>query len=128
MTQKEKIMKNLRCTAEDADRILAEDKRIDRGEVMDWDLSDEEHKKAMKNANVDEKKRKKPMALNLDATGKKKKENPTKAGIIKFLAENLALFDGISALLVTNPERQISFSLAGNDFELTLTQKRKKKE
>ena len=52
--------RKLGMSEEEIKAMLDEDKRIDRGEVMDWDLSPEEHKKAMKYANSDEKKRKKP--------------------------------------------------------------------
>ena len=72
--------RKLGMSEEEIQEMLDEDKRIDRGEVMDWDLSEEEHKKAMKYANADEKKRKKPVET--DNTGKKRKENPTKEGII----------------------------------------------
>ena len=51
-TQVDRIMKNLRCSREEAEAILAEDKRIDRGEKVDFDLTDEQHKQAMKNANA----------------------------------------------------------------------------
>lgn len=43
-TQVDRIMKNLRCSREEAEAILAEDKRIDRGERVDFDLTDEQHK------------------------------------------------------------------------------------
>ena len=43
---------------EEAEAMFAEDKLIDKGQVMEWDLPPEEHKKAMKYANSDEKKKK----------------------------------------------------------------------
>ena len=116
----------LGMSREDALAMLAEDKRIDRGEVMEWDLPPEEHKKAMKYANSDEKKKKAPTAYNFDTSGKKRKENPTKAGIIaelaRFLTENSEY--ATENVEITNKERQIAFKIGDTGFELTLVQKR----
>ena len=117
----------LGMSREEAEAMLAEDKRIDRGEVMEWDLPPEEHKKAMKYANSDEKKKKAPTAYNFDTTNKKRKENPTKAGIIaelaRFLTENSEY--ATENVEITNKERQIAFKIGDTGFELTLVQKRK---
>ena len=119
----------LGMSREDALAMLAEDKRIDRGEDMEWDLPPEEHKKAMKYANCDEKKKKAPTAYNFDTSGKKRKENPTKAGIIaelaRFLTENSEY--ATENVEITNKERQIAFKIGDTGFELTLVQKRKPK-
>lgn len=119
----------LGMSREDALAMLAEDKRVDRGEVMEWDLPPEEHKKAMKYANSDEKKKKAPTAYNFDTSGKKRKENPTKAGIIaelaRFLTENSEY--ATENVEITNKERQIAFKIGDTGFELTLVQKRKPK-
>lgn len=119
-TQKERIMKILRCSAEEADEILACDKAIDRGERMPFDLSPEEEKRAKKYANSTEKK--KPTVFKFEQ--RQRKENPTKAAIIQYLFECLKDYDNV---LITNKERQISFSCGDNNFELTLVQKRKSK-
>ena len=119
----------LGMSREDALAMLAEDKRIDRGEVMEWDLPPEEHKKAMKYANSDEKKKKAPTAYNFDTSGKKRKENPTKAGIIaelaRFLTENSEY--ATENVEITNKERKIAFKIGDTGFELPLVQKRKPK-
>ena len=126
---------------EEIQQMLADDKAVDRGEQMEWDLSPEEHKKAMKYANSDEKKRKKPAeteeksakkggtAYNFDTSTKKRKENPTKAGIIAEIATFLLKNAGFSPenVEITNKERQIAFTIGDNSFELTLVQKRKPK-
>lgn len=133
--------KKLGYTDAEIQQMLADDKAVDRGQAMEWDLSAEEHKKAMKYANVTEKKTKKVEKpaetaekkakpnYNLDATGKKKKENPTKANIIALLATILTENGDFSAenVEVTNKERQIAFTVGENAFELTLVQKRKPK-
>ena len=63
-------------------------------------------------------------------TYRPRKPNATKGGIIaglfKYLSEN-ADFE-VSDIEMTNKERTIMFSSAGERFELTLIQKRKKKE
>lgn len=119
----------LGMSREDALAMLAEDKRIDRGEVMEWDLPPEEHKKAMKYANSDEKKKKVPTAYNFDTSAKKRKENPTKAGIIAEIASFLMENSGFAPekVEITNKERMIAFQIGENSFELTLVQKRKPK-
>lgn len=130
-------MRKLGYTDAQIQQMLADDKAIDRGEVFDWDLPPEEHKKAMKYANVQEKtpkKEEKPAkkggtAYNFDTSTKKRKENPTKANIIsaifQFLTEMSALCP--ENVEITNKERQIAFQIGENAFELTLVQKRKPK-
>ena len=51
-TQKERIMRSLGVSAEEAEAIMAEDKAIDRGERMDFDLSPEAEKAAKKQRTV----------------------------------------------------------------------------
>lgn len=122
-------MRVLDVSAEEADEILKADKAIDRGERVPFDLSPEQEKIAKKFANVDTKKRKKPTVYNLDARGKARKENPTKASIIaelaKFLTENSE--NACEMVEITNKERQIAFKIGENAYELTLVQKRKPK-
>ena len=130
-------MKKAGMTDAEIQQVLLDDKAVDRGQIMEWDLPPEEHKKAMKYANSDEKKKKTAekgekkgkTAYNLDATGKKKKENPTKANIIALLATILTENGDFSAenVEITNKERQIAFTVGENAFELTLVQKRKPK-
>jgi hypothetical protein len=122
-TQIERIMRTLNVTAEEAKQILAEDRAIDRGERMDFDLDPEAEKLAKKMVNVGTRK------TSDQPTERKRKENPTKASIIaelaKFLAESSE--NACENVEITNKERQIAFKIGGNDFELTLTQKRKPK-
>lgn len=137
-------MRKLGYSDADIQQMLADDKRIDGGEVLEWDLSPEEHKKAMKYANVQEKATKKAekptetaeksvkkgaTAYNFDTSTKKRKENPTKSNIIALLATFLTQNSEISAenVEITNKERQIAFVIGENAFELTLVQKRKPK-
>lgn len=129
--------KKLGMSDEEIQALLAADKEVDRGTVMDWDLSPEEHKKAMKYANVTEKTTKKSeetpkkgkTAYNFDTSERKRKENPTKAGIIaeiaQFLMENSHFAP--ENVEITNKERQIAFQIGDNSYEFTLVQKRKPK-
>ena len=122
-------MRVLSVSAEEAEEILKADKAIDRGERVPFDLSPEQEKMAKKFANVDTKKRKAPTVYNLDARGKARKENPTKASIIaelaKFLTETSE--NACEMVEITNKERQITFKIGENAYELTLVQKRKPK-
>ena len=120
-TQVDRIMKNLRCSREEAEAILAEDKRIDRGEKVDFDLTDEQHKQAMKNANAGTRTAKE------GKTARKAPENPTKERIIQLLATFLAENPDFVNVNVLNVSRMIGFSCENSDFELTLIQKRAKK-
>ena len=81
----------------------------------------------MKTADSDEKMGK--TAYNFDTSGKKKKENPTKANIIALQATILTENGDFCAenVDITNKERQIAFTVGDNAFELTLVQKRKPK-
>lgn len=119
-TQIERIMRNLKCSREEAEQILADDKSIDRGERMEFDLSPEEEKQAKKYANTGTRQ------TNGAKTERKRKENPTKAAVIaeiaQFLTEN-----GYDFVEIPNKERQIAFKIGENSYELTLVQKRKPK-
>lgn len=107
------------------EEMLEDDKAVDRGETLPWDMSKEEHKKAMKYANTDE--HKKPTVYKFDK--RERKENAPKKTIIDaiyaFLVENDAFSPANVEIL--NKERQISFDFADEKFEITLTQKRKPK-
>ena len=125
-SQKEKLMRILGCTEEEALDIIAQDKAINQGKRVEFDLDPEREKMAKKMANVGTKK---PTVYKFDTKDKKRKENPTKAGIIaelaKFLEENSE--NTCENVEITNKERQIAFKIGENDFELTLVQKRAKK-
>ena len=120
-SQKEKLMRTLGCTEEEALDIIASDKAIDQGKRVAFDLDPEREKMAKKMANAGTKK---PTVYKFDTKDKKRKEKPTKGGIIQYLYECLADYENVA---ITNKERQIAFSANGNDYELTLVQKRAKK-
>ena len=70
-TQKERIMRILKVSEEEADEILEYDKRIDRGERVEYDLPPELEKMAKKFANVTT--HKKPIVLDTKPREKKTK-------------------------------------------------------
>ncbi len=119
--QIEKLMKLLKISEEEAIQLVADDRAIDRGERMSFDLSKEQEKQAKKYANVGEKTKK------TERKAPVRKENATKSTIIAeisaFLAEK-----GYEMVEITNKERQIAFKVGENDYELTLVQKRKAKK
>lgn len=114
------------------EEMLEDDKAVDRGEALPWDMTPEEHKKAMKYANVDEHKKpaekKTPTVYNWNTEGKPKKQNITKEALVsalaQFLAENAEL--GCENVEITNKQGKISFKVGENDFTFSLTQHRKK--
>lgn len=116
-------MKSLHCSKEEAEQIIADDKAIDRGERMDFDLSPEAEKQAKKYANTGTRDTKG------QKTERKRKENPTKAGIIAEIASFLTEMSANACenVEITNKERQIAFKIGENAYELTLVQKRKPK-
>ena len=116
MSKQLEALRKLKLSEEEIADILACDKAIDQGKKMDWDLSDAEHKKAVKLANAGEKKEtaKKP---------RKAKENPGKQMIITEISQVLErISDSVEIL---NPEREISFQIDGVGYKITLSVPRK---
>ena len=120
-SQIERIMNGLRCSREEAEQILADDKAIDRGERMSFDLDKETEKQAKKWANTGTRQ------IASEKTERKRKENPTKASIIAEIA-NFLTEKGYEKVEITNKERQIALKVGENAFELTLIQKRQPKK
>ena len=124
--QKERIMQKLGVTAEQADEILAYDKAVDRGEKTEYDLTKEQEKvvKEMKNS----KSHNVTGVYNLNK--RERKENPTKASIVRELSVFLANDSGNACekVEITNKERQISFWIGEQQYELTLVAKRMPKK
>ena len=115
--------RKLGMTDKEIAEMYEDDADVDKGIEMPWDLSAEEHKKAMKTANADE--HKKPTA----PVKRERKSNPTKAGIIAeiatFLTENSEF--ATENVQITNKERMIAFQIGDEKYEITLIQKRKPK-
>ena len=122
------------------EEMLEDDKAVDRGERLEWDLPDDEHRKAMRYANVDDhktkkaeeqnepKKARKPMTLP-DATGKTAKKNTPKLEIMDaiyaFLQGCDLEFDNL-AIVEMPTQKKIEIEYKGESFTLALTGHRKK--
>ena len=110
------------------EEMLEDDKAVDRNEPLPWDMSKEEHKKAMKYSNVDEHKKKEPTVYNWNTEGKKPKANPTKEQIISAVAQFLTDNEELACenVAITNKQGKIEFTFGENSFSFSLTQHRKK--
>ena len=118
-------MRILDVSSEEADEILASDKAIDRGQPQEFDLPPDKVKIAQKFAHTGTRKK---TVYNFNK--RERKANPTKGGIIAELAEFLQTASDyeVHDLQIANAERQITFQIGTETFDLTLVQKRKKKE
>ena len=123
--QLHRIMSGLKCSVEEAQKILAYDKAIEHGEKTDYDLPQDKLEIARKFAHTGT--RKQPTLYKF--TKRERKPNATKAGIIAelftFLSENSDF--AVENAEITSKERQIAFRIGEDSFELTLVQKRKPK-
>lgn len=123
-SQKEKIVRILEVSPEEADQILAYDKAVEQGKPTPYDFTKEQEKETRKFRQADRKR----TAYNF--TKRERKPNATKGGLIAELFEFLSEKSGFSTENVTilNKERQIGFQIGEDKFELTLVQKRKPKK
>lgn len=134
-------MRKMKYSDAQIEEMLEDDKATDKGVIHEWDLSPEDHKKAMKYANVDEHKKsakkaaeplaepkKAPTVYNWNTEGKKPKANPTKEQIISAVAQFLTEHGeiGCENVEITNKQGKISFTMGENSFSFSLTQHRKK--
>ena len=119
----EKHMRILGCTEEEAKDIIEYDKLVDQNKPTKYDLPPEQEKAAKQFART-------RTVYNFDTSNRKKKENPTKEGIIaelhKFLQENSEY--AIANAEIVNKQGEISFNIGGTAFSLKLTQHRNKKK
>lgn len=122
----EKAVEKMGWSIKEAESVWESDHAIDKGKAQDFDLPPDKLKIAKTFAKTGT--RKAPTAYKL--TPRERKSNPTKASIIAelatFLKENSE--NAVENLEILNAERQISFQIGENSFELTLTQKRKPKK
>lgn len=123
-TQKQRIMRILEVSDKEADEILAYDNAVDKNQKTQYDLTTAQIKETRKYRQAD----RKQTAYNF--TKRERKPNATKGGLIQELfdfLQNHSNFEIIDCK-ITNKERQIAFGVEENKFELTLVQKRAKKE
>ena len=123
MEKQIQALMKLGLSREEALQTLADDADIDKGKPKDFDLTAEQLKNVKQYTKVGTRK------TSTTPVKRERKENPTKALIIaelfKFFSENAEI--SAENLEILNKERQIFFKCGENDYELTLTQKRKPK-
>ena len=106
----ERIVDLLGCSIVEAEQVLADDKAIDKGQRMSFDLSKEEEKKALKLANVRE--HKKPAVYKWDT--KERKADTTKEGVIQQIFEFLVA-NGYENVEILNKSKLIGFKIADDN-------------
>ena len=112
-------MRKMGYSDTEIEEMLADDDAIDRTsnskyeKIFDWELDAADHKKAVKNANVEQRK---PGA----GRPRERKPNPDKREIIELIYRTL-YEAGFENVVVKNPERFITFGNEGDSYEIMLT-------
>lgn len=116
-----RLMKLGKYTREECEQLVLDDEKVDRGEPLPWDLTKEQKANQKKAMSTGTRVQKEP-------TKRTKKDNPTKKSIIEEIVAMLGEDDQYTNVVVVNDERQVAFSVGEDNFEITLVQKRKKKQ
>lgn len=116
------IMKNLKCTKEEALEIIADDDEVDSMSMKEVasDLTAEQKTVIKKATNVGTRK------TTYQFTKRERKPNEEKRALIKLL-EN-ALDENVDSFEVTNIERQIDFVYNGTKYRIVLSAPRTPKD
>lgn len=111
------LMKNLKCSREEAIEVLNEDIRINKMKPseVNADLTPEQLK-ASKDAR---KIGKKPTTIKFDTTNRKKKENPDKQYIVSQFAECVNNFG--ASYEIINAEREFVFDYKGVKYKVVVS-------
>ena len=109
------------CSYDEALKTIREDKKIDRGERMDWEPTEEEEK-AIRAANKVKAERK-PRAKG------EKRERPADQVKREIIDKIRALLeDNYDNVIVENIEKAIEFSVNGENYAIDLKKHREKKK
>ena len=119
-----KRLQGLGFTETEATEMVLYDDEVEHGKPTEYDLTEEQKKVAKQYTAVDSK-RKNP---NYVFTKRERKPNETKRLLIAKINQFLEEMEEISALSVSNIERQIDFECDGKQFSITLTEHRPKKQ
>lgn len=119
----EELVNLLGCSIFEAEQIIADDKKIDKGQEVDFGLTKEEEKKALKLANVKE--HKKPAVYKFDK--RERKADTTKEGVIEQISQFL-IENGYENVEITNKSKLIAFKIGEDNYEFNLIRKRKPKK
>ena len=118
----EELVDLLGCSIFEAEKIIEDDKKVDKNQEVDFGLTKEQEKQALKYANVKE--HKKPAVYKFDK--RERKADTTKEGVIEQISQFL-IENGYENVEITNKSKLIAFRIADDDYELNLIRKRKKK-
>ena len=119
----EEIVDLLQCSIKEAEQVIADDKKIDKGQEVDFGLTKEQEKQALKYANVKE--HKKPAVYKFDK--RERKADTTKEGVIEQIAQFLTE-NGYANVEITNKSKLIAFQIGDDNYEFNLIRKRKPKK
>ena len=123
-----KMMNALKCSRDEAIEIIKDDEAIDRGEKL-FELTAEQKKNA-KNATITTgDKRKRAYTF----TKRERKPDEVKREIIEVIAQNLDRccfgedLHTVKDVNILKPEKEITFTVDGDEYSVTLTKHRKPK-
>lgn len=119
----ENLMKVLGCSEEEAKQILADDKKIDRGEKL-FELTPEQQKASKKARQTGTKKK---TVYSFDTSKRKRKENPDKAFLIEIFKKALESQEATNIEII-NLEREMTFEFNNVGYKIVLSVPRNKKE
>ena len=119
----EELVNLLGCSIFEAEQIIADDKKIDKGQEVDFGLTKEQEKQALKYANVKE--HKKPAVYKFDK--RERKADTTKEGVIEQISQFL-IENGYKNVEITNKSKLIAFKIGEDNYEFNLIRKRKPKK
>lgn len=118
----EELVNLLGCSIFEAEQIIADDKKIDKGQEVGFGLTKEQEKQALKYANVQE--HKKPAVYKFDK--RERKADTTKEGVIEQISQFL-IENGYENVEITNKSKLIAFKIGEDNYEFNLIRKRKPK-
>ena len=121
MSKQIEAMRKLGMTEEEIKQVLADDKRIDKGEKL-FELTAEQTKASREARQAD----RKPTVYKLDnANGKRsKKANTDKQYLIKAIVSGLKTYCGLldeNTVEVVNAERELIFHYNGTKYKVVLS-------
>lgn len=119
----EELVNLLGCSIFEAEQIIADDKKIDKGQEVGFGLTKEQEKQALKYANVQE--HKKPAVYKFDK--RERKADTTKEGVIEQISQFL-IENGYENVEITNKSKLIAFKIGEDNYEFNLIRKRKPKK
>ncbi len=115
-TQIEKYMRILGISKEEAEKLIEDDKKIDKGEKL-YELSKEQEKASKKARQAD----RKPTVYKFESKREKKKD-AEKSEIIAALVDSIEKLGG--SVEISNPEREFIFHLSGVKYKVVLSKPR----